>query len=79
MSARFRECSTGLFHLAVAWVLAGPAPGRADEQGPRAWLDAKEIRAELRAAQRRIESIRVIYRSYDYDPRDFPKGTCTGS
>jgi hypothetical protein len=49
-------------------------PG-AKEVAPRAVYTSGQIRAALAEAQAKIRSLRVVYRSYDYDQGKYPKGT----
>jgi hypothetical protein len=51
------------------------APVGAKDVAPRAVYTAGQLRAALALGQERIRSLRVVYRSYDYDPAKYPKGT----
>jgi hypothetical protein len=51
------------------------APSGAKDHAPRAVSTAGQLRAALAEAQEKIRNLRVVYRSYDYEPGKYPKGT----
>jgi hypothetical protein len=55
--------------------LARPAPAGAPDRPPAAEYSAEGLRAGILEAQRSIKGLRVAYRSYDYDPRRYPRGS----
>jgi hypothetical protein len=50
-------------------------PTGAQDVAPRAAYTAGQLRAAIAEAQAKIRSLRVVYRSSDYDPGKYPKGT----
>jgi hypothetical protein len=62
--------------LVIGFLLARTVTASASDSDRRAALyAADEIRTRLLAAQKLITSLRVEYRSYDYDQERYPKGS----
>jgi len=61
--------------LGALGVLLGLRHEALCSEPPAAALNARQLRSALLEAQRGIRSISVTYRSDDYDPKKFPKGT----
>jgi hypothetical protein len=58
-----------------AFLVSLASPHFVAADGPAARHSAVELRHMILAASRRVNAVRVAYRSYDYDAGTFPQGT----
>jgi hypothetical protein len=61
--------------LALVLLMAGTVSFASDDKAPAATLSTSELRKKLLESLERIDSLRVTYRSSDYDTKRFPPGT----